>query len=80
MIETQLLDLIVSGGSNVGFAIFLFWQYNKAEKKSEERELKFEERERDLRNRYDSVIAEYRCKETELYSKIESLIKLMERD
>lgn len=78
MLETQLLDLIVSGGSNIGFAAFLFWQYREQKKESAHREEKQETREKDLRDRYDSVIKEYREKEEKLHARIEDLIKLLD--
>jgi hypothetical protein len=78
MLETQLLDLLVSGGSNIGFAVFLFWQYREQKKEASHREEKQEIRERDLRDRYDSVIKEYRAKEEKLHARIEDLIKLLD--
>jgi uncharacterized membrane protein len=73
--EEQLLQLILSGGSNIAFGLFLFHQNRQLQQRADEREAKQEERyntreakaeknERDLRNRYDAVIADYQAKET----------------
>lgn len=63
MPEQELLNLLLNGGANVGFALFLLWQYKEQQKRADQRELKSEEKEKDLRSRYDAVISEYRVKE-----------------
>ena len=62
--EEQLLQLILSGGSNIAFGLFLFHQNRQLQQRADEREAKAEKNERDLRNRYDAVIADYQAKET----------------
>jgi len=64
--EGELLQMLMSGGANVAFAIFLYTQNKELQKRADERELKAEQKIEALRERYDSVIADYKNKEVEL--------------
>lgn len=79
--EQDILQLFLSGGSNVAFAGFLWYQYKEQQRRADEREQKAEIRERDIRDRYDRVIADYQKKEDdtrkELVSEINDLDKRM---
>ena len=79
--EQDILQLFLSGGSNVAFAGFLWYQYKEQQRRADEREQKPEIRERDIRDRYDRVIADYQKKEDdtrkELVSEINDLDKRM---
>ncbi len=78
MEQEFISNLLVNGGSNDIFAIFLFWQNRELKKKAEAQEEKYDKKEVDLRARYDSVIDEYLAKEDKLYSRIEQLIRLLD--
>lgn len=56
----------MSGGANVAFAIFLYTQNKELQKRADSREAKAEQKIEELRERYDSVIADYKHKEVEL--------------
>jgi len=64
--EPDLLNLLVSGGPNVAFGMFLYWQYKEQQKRADEREAKNDVREKELRARYDKVIEGYMAKEDKL--------------
>lgn len=70
MIEQDLMHLLMNGGSNVAFAVFLYWQYMQQQKRADERELKNEAREKELRDRYDRVIADLQQREDKMRSQI----------
>lgn len=61
--EDPVTSLILNGGANAAFAMFLLWQYKDQQKRADERETKNEAREADLRRRYDEVIKNYQDKE-----------------
>lgn len=68
--EQDLLHLIMNGGSNVAFAVFLYWQYMEQRKRSDEREVKQETREKELRDRYDKVILDLQAREDKMRQEI----------
>ena len=70
MPEQELLNLLLNGGANVGFAMFLLWQYKEQQRRADEREVKNDQKEEALRARYDSVIADYRSKEEKVREEI----------
>ena len=59
MIEENMINVLMQGGSNVAFAMFLLWQYKEQQKRSDSREL-------DLRNRYDKVIIDLQSREDKM--------------
>ena len=61
--DEPLTNLLLNGGANAAFAMFLLWQYKDQQKRADEREAKNETREKDLRRRYDEVIKNYQEKE-----------------
>ena len=63
MIEQDMMHLLMNGGSNIAFAVFLYWQYMEQRKRADEREAKQELREKELRDRYDKVIADMQQRE-----------------
>lgn len=80
MPEQELMNLLVNGGANVGFAMFLLWQYKEQQRRADEREVKNDKKEADLRKRYDAVIADYRSKEEKIREEIgKELIDLDKR-
>ena len=60
------MQVIMSGGSNVAFAGFLYWQYMEQRKRGDARERRAEEREDALRARYDKVISDLQAREDKI--------------
>jgi hypothetical protein len=63
MIEENMINVLMQGGSNVAFAMFLLWQYKEQQKRSDSREL-------DLRNRYDRVIIDLQSREDKMREEV----------
>lgn len=63
MIEENMINVLMQGGSNVAFAMFLLWQYKEQQKRSDVREL-------DLRNRYDKVIIDLQSREDKMREEV----------
>lgn len=61
--EPDLLNILMNGGANLAFGIFLYAQNKDLQKRSDAREDKSENKEKELRDRYDKVIAELQAKE-----------------
>ena len=78
--EQDILQLFLSGGSNVAFAGFLWYQYKEQQRRADEREQKAEIRERDIRDRYDRVIADYQKKEDDTRKELVSEINDLDKD
>jgi hypothetical protein len=70
MVEQDIIHLLMNGGSNVAFGVFLYWQYMEQRKRADERESKQEAREKELRDRYDKVIADLQAREDAMRSEI----------
>ena len=79
MIEQDMLHLLMNGGANVGFAMFLLWQYKEQQKRADDREIKTDAKEKELRDRYDKVISDLQAREdamrTEIVKEINDLDK-----
>jgi len=54
--EPDVMQMIMSGGANLAFAIFLYQQNKDLQRRADEREAKQERKEEELRARYDTVI------------------------
>lgn len=61
--EGEMLQLLMSGGANVAFAVFLYTQNKDLQRRADEREEKAEQKETELRARYDKVISDMHQKE-----------------
>ena len=61
--EGEVVQLLMSGGANVAFAIFLYSQNKDLQRRADEREEKAEQKEIDLRASYDGVIKDMQEKE-----------------
>jgi tRNA C32,U32 (ribose-2'-O)-methylase TrmJ len=61
--EGEVLQLLMSGGANVAFAVFLYTQNKDLQRRADEREEKAEQKEMELRARYDTVIEGMQLKE-----------------
>lgn len=70
MMEAAVIDLMMNGGANVAFAGFLLYQFYHQQKKLDERDNKFVEREDSLRARYDAVVQLYIDKEDKMRESI----------
>lgn len=66
VMESEVMQVIMNGGSNVAFAAFLYWQYMEQRKRGDARERRAEEREDALRTRYDKVIADLQKREDKI--------------
>lgn len=71
MMEEPLTQVIMNGGANAAFAIFLLWQYKDQQKRADEREAKNEANIKELRGRYDQVIKDYQDKEEKVRQSLE---------
>lgn len=61
--EDSMLQMLMSGGANVAFAVFLYTQNKDLQRRADEREAKAEVKEQELRARYDGVIKDMQDKE-----------------
>ena len=61
--EGDVVQFLMSGGANVAFAIFLYSQNKDLQRRADEREEKAEQKELELRARYDGVIKDMQAKE-----------------
>ena len=51
--ETEIIELLINGGANAGFAAFLLWQFFYQQKRLDARDKRSETREDSLRDRYE---------------------------
>jgi len=70
--EEQVLNLMLNGGANIAFAYFLYTQNKELQKRADEREAKQDAREKELRDRYDTVIKDMQTREVQVR---ETLVK-----
>jgi len=61
--EPDIMQLFMSGGANFAFGVFLYMQNKDLQKRADTREAKQEQKEEELRQRYDVVIKELQTKE-----------------
>jgi len=61
--EPDIMQLFMSGGANFAFGVFLYMQNKDLQKRADAREAKQEQKEEELRQRYDVVIKELQAKE-----------------
>jgi len=61
--EDSVVQMLMSGGANVAFGVFLYTQNRDLQKRADEREAKAEQKIEELRERYDAVIQDYQTKE-----------------
>ena len=70
MPEQDVFHILMNGGANAAFAAFLWWQNREQQKRADDREIKQENRERELRERYDSVIKDLQAREDAMRGQI----------
>ena len=61
--EPDIMQLFMSGGANFAFGVFLYMQNKDLQKRADAREAKQEQKEEELRSRYDVVIKDLQAKE-----------------
>ena len=61
--EPEITQMLLNGGANLAFGIFLYTQNKDLQKRADVREEKQEQKEEELRQRYDKVIKELQVKE-----------------
>ena len=61
--EPDIMQLFMSGGANFAFGVFLYMQNKDLQKRADAREAKQEQKEEELRQRYDIVIKDLQAKE-----------------
>lgn len=61
--EGEVVQLLISGGANAAFAVYLYTQNKDLQRRADEREAKQEQKEEQLRARYDKVISDMQVKE-----------------
>ena len=79
MIEEPISNLIMSGGANAAFALFLLWQYKDQQKRADDRETKNDVNIKEMRDRYDDVIKGYQAKEEKIRQTLEKDLTDVER-
>ena len=77
--EEPITNLLMSGGANAAFAMFLLWQYKDQQKRADERESKNEANIKELRGRYDDVIKGYQEKKKKIRQSLEKDLTDVER-
>ena len=77
--EENLLHLILNGGANVAFGLFLYMQNKELQKRADERESKQDKKEEDLRARYDKVISDMQAREDTMRRELVSEINDLDR-
>lgn len=77
--EENLLHLILNGGANVAFGMFLYMQNKELQKRADERESKQDKKEEDLRDRYDKVISDMQAREDTMRRELVSEINDLDR-
>ena len=70
MPEQDVFHILMNGGANAAFAAFLWWQNREQQKRADDRETKQENREKELRDRYDSVIKDLQAREDAMRGEI----------
>lgn len=61
--EQELINLLLNGGANIAFGMFLYMQNKELQKRADSRESKQDKKEEDLRARYDKVISDMQVRE-----------------
>jgi flagellar motility protein MotE (MotC chaperone) len=79
MMEDPITSLIMNGGANAAFAMFLLWQYKDQQKRADDRETKNDVNIKEMRDRYDDVIKGYQAKEEKIRQTLEKDLTDVER-
>ena len=77
--EDPITSLIMNGGANAAFAMFLLWQYKDQQKRADDRETKNDVNIKEMRDRYDDVIKGYQDKEERIRQTLEKDLTDVER-
>jgi len=79
IMEENLIHLMLNGGANIAFGLFLYMQNKELQKRADDREAKQDQKEQDLRDRYDKVIADMQLREDTIRRELVSEINDLER-
>ena len=79
MMEDPVTSLLMNGGANAAFAVFLLWQYKDQQKRADDRETKNDVNIKEMRDRYDDVIKGYQDKEERIRQTLEKDLTDVER-
>jgi flagellar motility protein MotE (MotC chaperone) len=79
MMEDPITSLIMNGGANAAFAMFLLCQYKDQQKRADDRETKNDVNIKEMRDRYDDVIKGYQAKEEKIRQTLEKDLTDVER-
>ena len=79
VMEPDIMQMIMSGGANLAFAIFLYQQNKDLQKRADEREAKQDRKEEALRQRYDLVIKDLQDKEEAMRREIVAEVNDMDK-
>jgi len=77
--EQDILHLFMNGGANVAFAAFLWHQNREQQTRADEREARQEAKEKELRDRYDKVIADLQVREDQMRNEIKKEINDLDK-
>jgi predicted nucleic acid-binding Zn-ribbon protein len=77
--EQELINLLLNGGANIAFGMFLYMQNKELQKRADSREAKQEKKEEDLRARYDKVISDMQIREDAIRKELVSEINDMDK-
>ena len=77
--EQEFINLLLNGGANIAFGLFLYMQNNELQKRADSREAKQEKKEENLRARYDKVISDMQTREDEIRKELVSEINDLDK-
>ena len=77
--EENLIHLMLNGGANIAFGLFLYMQNKELQRRADEREEKQDQKEKDLRDRYDKVISDMQSREDTMRRELVAEINDLDR-
>ena len=77
--EPDIMQLFMSGGANFAFGVFLYMQNKDLQKRADAREAKQEQKEEELRQRYDVVIKDLQAKEENMRKELVKEVTHMDK-
>ena len=77
--EQEFINLLLNGGANIAFGMFLYMQNKELQKRADSREAKQEKKEENLRARYDKVISDMQTREDAIRKELVSEINDMDK-
>ena len=77
--EQEFINLLLNGGANIAFGMFLYMQNKELQKRADAREAKQEKKEENLTARYDKVISDMHTREDEIRKELVSEINDLDK-